>query len=241
MTDSMSSTWSTVEDAATALGCSARTVRRRVAAGRLESRPGPDGRTLVRLPDDATASSAMLAAVQEQVETSRQLAGVMAGTHASLAEVHRDTLTRLQAAEASVRKRTAVAWSGVSIAAASVTAAVLVAVTMTDRVRTADGHVVREVEQRQAAETRLGDLQADLADARQAVTASAGDLELSRTRVGHLSDRLTAADAERDRLEEELDRARKELAAWRADLLLGHLVPSDPGSPEAIAKVDSDL
>jgi len=224
MTDSMSTaSWCLIEDAAVALGCSSRTIRRRVSAGRLDARPGPDGRTLIRLPDEAAAPSAMLAAVQEQVETGNQLAAVMAMTH-------RDTLTRLQAAEAAVRRRSRWTWLSGSVAAASLTAAVLLTVTMSDRVRTADGHAVREAEQRQSAETARRAAEAGRAEAERLTALTAADLDLVREQAGRLADRLTAVEQDRDRLAASLSEAERELVDWRLDLLLGQASVASPGS-----------
>lgn len=225
MTDSMSttSTWCSPEDAAIALGCSTRTVRRRVAAGRLDSRPGPDGRTLVRLPDEAAAPASMLAAVEQQIETSRQLAVVVASTHA-------DTLSRLQAAEEAVRRRSRWTWLSGSIAAASVTAATLLAVTMAERTRTADGQVVRLDEQRQAAEAGWRSAEAGREAAERRTASTAADLDLVREQAGRLADRLAAAERERDRLAADLDRTRDELTGWRLDMVLGRIVEVGDGS-----------
>jgi hypothetical protein len=221
---SIPSSWCLIEDAAVALGCSTRTIRRRVAAGRLDARPGPDGRTLVRLPDEAAAPSSMLAAVQEQVESGRQLAAVMAMTH-------RDTLSRLQAAEEAIRRRSRWTWLAGSVAAASLTAAVLLSVTMTDRVRTADGQVVREAEQRQAAETARREAEAGRAEAERLTVMATADRDLVREQAGRLTDRLTAAEQERDRLLLDLDQARQEAAARRFGSMVDRLTRSSTGSP----------
>lgn len=225
-------TWVPLADAAAAMQLSERTIRRRVQAGRLDARPGPDGRTMVRLPEEATAPAAMLAAVEAQVESSQELAATMAATHRTLAEVHRDTLTRLQDAEREVRRRTLVAWLSGSVAAATLTAAVVVSVVMSTRVRTADGHAVREAEERRLAEDRLQLAQAGLAAAERQAAATASDLAASEGQVGHLADMLSAVERERDRLAGDLDAARRELTDWRIDLVMGRLATVDASGPE---------
>jgi hypothetical protein len=221
---SSTSSWCLLEDAAVALGCSTRTIRRRVAAGRLDARPGPDGRTLVRLPDEAAAPSAMLAAVQEQVESGRQLAAVMAMTH-------RDTLSRLQAAEEAIRRRSRWTWLAGSVAAASLTGAVLLSAAMTDRVKTADGQVVRLEEQRQAAEAGWRAAEAGRAEADRLTLAATADRDLVREQAGRLTDRLSAAERERDRLLADLDRERQEAAARRFGSMVDILTRTSTGSP----------
>jgi hypothetical protein len=166
----------------------------------------------------------MLAAVQEQVESGRQLAAVMAMTH-------RDTLSRLQAAEEAVRRRSRWTWLAGSVAAASLTGAVLLSVAMTDRVRTADGQVVRLDEQRQAAEAGWRSAEAGRAEAERLTVTTAADLDLVREQAGRLADRLTAAEQERDRLLLDLDQARQEAAARRFGTMVDRLTRSSTGSP----------
>ena len=62
-------TWATIEDAASALNCSTRTVQRRIANGDLPSQKGPDGRTLVRLPEKSDTQGSIVQAVLQQHDT----------------------------------------------------------------------------------------------------------------------------------------------------------------------------
>jgi hypothetical protein len=72
-TPALSDTWMTVTDAAGILGCSTRTVERRVARGELR-RQERDGRVFVAIPDTLRRpADRMVQAVQEDAEQMRQL------------------------------------------------------------------------------------------------------------------------------------------------------------------------
>jgi hypothetical protein len=144
---------------------------------------------------------------------------------------HRDTLSRLQAAEEAIRRRSRWTWLAGSVAAASLTGAVLLSVAMTDRVKTADGQVVRLEEQRQAAEAGWRAAEAGRAEADRLTLAATADRDLVREQAGRLTDRLSAAERERDRLLADLDRERQEAAARRFGSMVDILTRTSTGSP----------
>jgi hypothetical protein len=70
--------WANLTDAAAELGVSTRTIQRRISSGAMTGR-NIDGRTLVAMPSDATPGTvgAVVAGVQQQVETTDRLATSM--------------------------------------------------------------------------------------------------------------------------------------------------------------------
>lgn len=95
MTDTMSRTtrWLTVEEAAQAIGCSVRTIQRRIRAGELQASCRTDGRTIVEVDDTATAVgqagevAVVVRQLQEQAQATERLSTaltIIAGRDADL-------------------------------------------------------------------------------------------------------------------------------------------------------------
>jgi excisionase family DNA binding protein len=137
----LSDTWMTVSEAAALLGCSTRTVERRVARGELR-RQERDGRVLVAVPDTLRRpADRMVEAVQEDAAQMRQLSAAVAQATEQAGIVLREAVVeaKAQAAAAVARaleaeqaarqaRRVSVALACAVVGAVSVTVSVWVAV-----------------------------------------------------------------------------------------------------------------
>ena len=177
----MTDVWLPVAEAASALGCSVRTVDRRIAAGRLDARLSDDGRREVLVAgddrpdvpagDDGRASVAAVAAVADQAD--RQVALAL-GSATALTRAAQDDAARC-------RRGSCLAWSMVGVMAAGVVVAVgwtTRAVTLSEVKIDAQAH---QLDERAAVTDTLADkcdaLRRDLDAAR--VAAAGADARLA--------------------------------------------------------------
>lgn len=100
-------TWMTIPDAAALLGCSTRTVERKLAAGKFD-RQEREGRVLVAVPDTLRApADRMVEAVRADASQMRDLTASIAATAEQSIQVMRATLDRADAAKATAEARAA--------------------------------------------------------------------------------------------------------------------------------------
>jgi len=101
----LSDTWMTVPEAATVLGCSPRTVERRVARGELR-RQERDGRVLVAIPESLRRpADRMVEAVQQDAAHMRQLSAAVTQATEQAGMVLREAVAQARADAASAIER----------------------------------------------------------------------------------------------------------------------------------------
>lgn len=216
-------TWATIEDAATALGVSTRTIQRRVASGDLPSQKGQDGRTMVRLPELADTQGSIVQAVLQQHDTTVQMSRLLSDSCSSLQRqvaIQSEQFLELQGTLDRARRRSWLGWSLAAVTcASSVVAVVFLSWMRSESVR----HVVTTDAQNQDLARRLVESDKTLADLRIRLADSEHAANLSRIEAGHLADSLSDALCERDRVLELLEDTKTEVAELRSDLLLGQM------------------
>lgn len=222
-------TWATLEDAAAALGISVRTVQRRVAAGVLPAEKGADGRVLVRLPDDTDSPTAIVGAMMKQHDTTLQMSSLLSDAHAVLGRRYDDLTTAHHQLQRDLDRTRRRGWMAGTAALVLGVVAVASVGTMAVLVGAADRQT--DAAQRAAvdAQTRADALQSLTTTMQVDLVQTTAAAALSSAEVRHLTDRLAAAAAERDRLAAELRLVQCEVADLRTDLLLGSVVYS--GTP----------
>lgn len=139
----LSDTWMSITDAAAVLGCSTRTVNRRMARGELR-RLEQDGKVLVAIPEELRRpADRMVEAVQEDAAQMRQLSAAVAQATEQAGLVLREAITQAKAdaaaalsradlAEARVRQSRRLSAALACAAVAGVSAAVSAWVILTD-------------------------------------------------------------------------------------------------------------
>lgn len=139
----LSDTWMSITDAAAVLGCSTRTVNRRMARGELR-RLEQDGKVLVAIPEELRRpADRMVEAVQEDAAQMRQLSAAVAQATEQAALVLREAvaqakadavaaLSRADLAEARVRQSRRLSAALACAAVAGVSAAVSAWVILSD-------------------------------------------------------------------------------------------------------------
>lgn len=195
----MSSTpadWLTIDAAAARLGCSTRTLQRRIAAGEVRAQRREDGRTLVEV-EAAPAGPAPVAAelverLEKQAEDTNRIAALAALAAEQTSLAFRRQLDTVETALSDARA-TATSWRRAAAAAACVTVVAAVAV----------GYLVGEVATtaRQASDTqaRLDAAEVERKALQAAQAALRGDLAAATAL-------RQASDAEADRLAAEVKR-----------------------------------
>jgi excisionase family DNA binding protein len=123
--------WLTIDEAAARLGCSTRTLQRRVADGKVAAQRREDGRTLVevKLPQ-ATNTDAVVGQLQRQADDTNRIAALAAVASEQAALAFRDRLATVEVALSDARAdgrrwRTAFAVAASVMLSAAVTAAFL--------------------------------------------------------------------------------------------------------------------
>lgn len=142
-TPALSDTWMSITDAAAVLGCSTRTVNRRMARGELR-RLEQDGKVLVAIPEELRRpADRMVEAVQEDAAQMRQLSAAVAQATEQAALVLREAvaqaksdaaaaLSRADLAEARVQRSRRLSAALACAAVAGVSAAVSAWVILAD-------------------------------------------------------------------------------------------------------------
>jgi excisionase family DNA binding protein len=189
--------WLTIDEAAARLGCSTRTLQRRVADGKVAAQRREDGRTLVevKLPQ-ATNTDAVVGQLQRQADDTNRIAALAAVASEQAALAFRDRLATVEVALSDARadgRRWRIAFS---IAASVTLSAVVMAAFLSG--------------QAAATERQLSDTAARLQAAEAACTRLSDDLA-GMTEARHLSD------AEAARLREQVDALQTLGAAPAAD------------------------
>jgi hypothetical protein len=177
--------WLTLDAAAARIGCSTRTLQRRVAAGEVQAQRREDGRTLVAVEALTPCPSPVMPPevverLQRQADDTNRVAALAALATEQTALAYRE---RLQAVESSLDDaRTSGAWWR-RLALASVSVAVSSAVAV-GYLSGQAGATARQVSDMQAGLDEATDARKRLADALQAMTEArqASDAEADRLR-----------------------------------------------------------
>lgn len=216
-------TWATIEDAAAALNCSTRTVQRRIASGDLPSQKGPDGRTLVRLPEKSDTQGSIVQAVLQQHDTTVAMSRLLSESCASLQRQvanQSEQLLELQGTLDRTRRRSWLGWSLAAVGCATgVVAVVFLSVMRSESDRRA---VVADAATRDLGD-RLVESEKKLADLRVSLADSDSAARMAEIEARQLADALSDARCERDRILEQLEDAKIEVAGLRSDLMLGQV------------------
>lgn len=120
--------WLTIDAAAARLGCSTRTLQRRVASGTIQAQHREDGRTLVEVATPCptpVADAALVERLERQSDDSNRIAALAALASEQTALAYRDRLTTVEAALSDSRS-TARTWRNACAVAASVTVSAVV-------------------------------------------------------------------------------------------------------------------
>jgi len=179
--------WLTIDQAAARIGCSTRTLQRRIADGTVAAQRREDGRTLVevKLPQaPSTPTDAVVEQLQRQADDTNRVAALAAVASEQAAIAFRDRLATVEAALSDTRAEGR-RWRIAFAVAASVTLSAAVAAAFL-------------AGQDAATRRQLSDMAARLQDADDARTGLAGDLAAA-TRARQ------ASDAEVARLRGQLD------------------------------------
>ena len=215
-TTTPTATWYPIDQAATALGVSRRTVQRRIAAGEIQATTRDDGRTWVLVSLDTDQHAEALVGIQA-VERNEALARELVEAHRGAVTLYQHQVGRLEADLS--RQRRAARWGWGMAAAGLVLSSVggaAVAV-MSVKGGVTAGQLSATVTQLEEArlvtveqEAAMASLQGHLDDARQGVTAATLRAELSgqeadllRDRLACLEEELAAAESRR-RLEQDM-------------------------------------
>lgn len=202
MTTPPTATWYPIEQAASALGVSRRTVQRRVAAGELQSATRSDGRTWVRVDLEEDRQAEALVGLQA-VERNEALAQQLVEAHRGAVTLYQRQVETLE--DALSRQRASTRW-GWGLAAAGLVASVTGAVVVTRMAEqggvtagqlavtvTELGHARDAAREREAA---LASIQADLDAARVGVTDATTRAEMSGQEAAALRDRVACLEEE---------------------------------------------
>ena len=247
--------WMTTEEAATALGCSVRTVYRRIDAGKIETRSLPDGTRHVAVPrasrNDRQTAALVIDRLEEQAAETRDLARAAVLTGDQLSTVYRDQLRRAETRETEARRGARLAWASVAVVTVAAIGGGGWAWSRLDSTR-ARG-MQTEAELRQVADTAsrraddIARMEAEAAELREALADVRDELAqaTAATRTAERDAELTAADRERmaedrDRLAGRLD----ELQGRMAELLAPAPVYGPPvpnGGPVILARPEPEL
>jgi hypothetical protein len=200
-------TWASVVDAAAAMGCSVRTIQRRVASGALASRKSPDGQIQIGVPDTSDTPTAIVGAVLQQHDATVRMSDLLTTTYSELQVRHLATLDRVDALHHDLHQTRRRAWMGWSAASVACVTAVAVSLAMSftnaSAVRQADAAAAAisdALVARDAAHGRLAAVERELVELRHRVEVSASVAAVSEAEARHLSAMLSATTAERDRL-----------------------------------------
>lgn len=176
--------WLTLDQAAARMGCSTRTLQRRIANGELPSLRRDDGRTLVEVESPTACPTAVMPPevverLQRQADDTNRVAALAALASEQTAVAYRDRLVTVESALSDARS-TARTWRMLALAAASVTVSAVVVASFLAGDRAATGRQVSDMGSRlvEAEDARRG-LQAALhamTEARQASDAEADRL-----------------------------------------------------------------
>ncbi|MFN5975442.1 MAG: helix-turn-helix domain-containing protein [Planctomyces sp.] len=176
--------WLTLDQAAARLGCSSRTLQRRIANGEMPSQRRDDGRTLVEVEALTACPTAVMPPevverLQRQADDTNRVAALAALASEQTAVAYRDRLATVESALSDARS-TARTWRMLAMAAASVTVSAVVVASFLAGDRAATGRQVSDMGSRlvEAEDARRG-LQAALqamTEARQVSDAEADRL-----------------------------------------------------------------
>jgi hypothetical protein len=211
-------TWATLEDAATAMECSVRTVQRRIAAGVLQTRKDDSGRLQVRLPEQADTKAAVVQAVMHQSDTVVRMSESLSSSLATMLEQRERDQATIEQVSRRVRR------SDLTAAVACVTAVALAA-GLAWQVATSTRQATDTAAAQAVLQARYDDAMGDIAGLRERLT----DVSVTAAQVGHLTDALADADYLSSVLQSDLDAARRQIAGLQTDLLLGSLATADQG------------
>lgn len=200
----MSQTWHTLREAAELLGCSTRTVRRRIDAGELQTRLASSGQREVLI-DPMTASRDT-----DTPDTSRADTALTLVTATGAMDLHRQRADELLSDVHRVRRFGYLAWS----VAAALTVGIGVSVWWATWLRAdADLSSARA----QDLSDHLADVRADLSLKRDELSQAMSRLDTERERADRLTDRAAQSDQERLRLADALVDTQDQLDALRAE------------------------
>lgn len=176
--------WLTLDQAAARLGCSSRTLQRRIANGEMPSQRRDDGRTLVEVEALTACPTAVMPPevverLHRQADDTNRVAALAALASEQTAVAYRDRLATVESALSDARS-TARTWRMLAMAAASVTVSAVVVASFLAGDRAATGRQVSDMGSRlvEAEDARRG-LQAALqamTEARQVSDAEADRL-----------------------------------------------------------------
>lgn len=231
--------WMGLEEAATALGCSTRTVYRRAARGELLTRSLPDGTRLVAVPrvsrTDRQVAGQMLERLDEQTTETRQLARAAMVAGDRLADAYAEQLRQAEGREQAARTAGRLAWTAAAAVTVSAIGGAVWGWTVLDGSRSRELQL--DVELRQAADTvsqreaELGRLAAELAEARQ-LAAEARDRAIAAEAAAEVAGaRAELAAGERERLAEERDRTARRLDELQARMTTMLTTLAAPAAP----------
>lgn len=206
MTSQQPVRFSTVAEAATALGVSVRTVQRRIAAGDLQADRDEAGRVRVRLEPDGPPPE----------PEGREAALVVRDTLTGVLDRYRASIDRLE--------RTRFRWLGVGVAGltlgvASVAFVSVVSFSFLNRDRQVTASAVALAD----ANAALVDALKDLAAARVALAEASTLTATMSQAIRHADDRASAVEAECVRLTVERDALADELTDLRTEFVLGRM------------------
>lgn len=209
MTSQQPVRFSTVAEAATALGVSVRTVQRRIAAGDLQADRDEAGRVRVRLEPDGPPP-------EPEGRDAADAALVVRDTLAGVLDRYRASIDRLE--------RTRFRWLGVGVAGltlgvASVAFVSVVSFSFLNRDRQVTASAVALAD----ANAALVDALKDLAAARVALAEASTLTATMSQAIRHADDRASAVEAECVRLTVERDALADELTDLRTEFVLGRM------------------
>lgn len=179
----LSDTWMTIPEAATVLGCSPRTVERRLARGELR-RQERDGRVLVAIPDSLRRpADRMVEAVQQDAAHMRQLSAAVTQATEQAGMVLREAVTQARADAAAAIERAVQAEQGVRQAwrvSAALAAALVGALSVTVTVWVVRGEEVAR--SRQEARQLSDTMTKELVEARERAYAARAGMTVQELR-----------------------------------------------------------
>ena len=205
-------TWATLEDAATALDCSVRTVQRRIADGTLQTRKDDSGRVQVRLPEQTDTRKAVVQAVMQQSDNVVRMSESLSSSLATLLERQ----DRDRADMDATRRRQ---WRADMTAAVACVTAVALSAGLAWSILTASRQATDAAADQAVLQARYYDASAEAAALQQRLL----DVSVAAADARHLSDALADADHVNLLLQADLEEARLHVAALQADLLLGRM------------------
>lgn len=177
--------WLTLDQAAARIGCSTRTLQRRIANGEMPSQRREDGRTLVEVESPTACPTAVMPPevierLQRQADDTNRVAALAACAAEQSALAFRERLATVESALADARS-TARTWRTIAVVAASVTVSAIVVASFLAGDRAATGRQVSDMASRLA---EAEDARRGLQAAFQAMTAArqSSDAEADRLR-----------------------------------------------------------